>query len=328
MAWFRKPKQKLRASDRRELPTDVFDKCPQCGEILYRARLEQNLFVCPNCGYHHRITAEDYLRVLLDEGTFEETDADLRSGDPLEFVDLKPYRQRLEAAERQTDHGDAIVTGVGDLEGIPVALGVMDFEFIGGSMGSVVGEKIARLGRMGLEQNRPLLIVSASGGARMMEGILSLMQMAKTSVVLGRLHEAGIPYFSILTNPTTGGVTASYGMLGDVNIAEPGSLIGFAGPRVIEQTIRQELPEGFQRAEFLLDHGMVDMIVDRRELKGMIARLLRHMRGLPEATVACSTDLPAVAAAEEPAPEPPRRRRDEPGDEGTTAARKKPGRRD
>jgi acetyl-CoA carboxylase carboxyl transferase subunit beta len=328
MAWFRKPKQKLVASDRRELPTDVFDKCPQCGEILYRARLEQNLFVCPNCAYHHRITAEDYLRVLLDEGTFGELDADLRSGDPLEFVDLKPYRQRLEAAERLTEHGDAIVTGVGELEGIPVALGVMDFEFIGGSMGSVVGEKIARLGRLGLEQGRPLLIVSASGGARMMEGILSLMQMAKTSVVLGRLHEAGIPYFSILTNPTTGGVTASYGMLGDVNIAEPGSLIGFAGPRVIEQTIRQELPEGFQRAEFLLDHGMVDLIVDRRELKGMIARLLRHMRGLPEAPVACSTDLPAVSAAEQPAPEAARRRRDENDDDSAKGSRKKPGRRD
>jgi acetyl-CoA carboxylase carboxyl transferase subunit beta len=294
MAWFRKEKQKLRASDRRDLPTDVFDKCPECGEILYRARLEQNLFVCPNCAYHHRITAEDYLRVLLDDDTFEETDGDLRSADPLEFVDLKPYLQRLEAAERQTAHGEAIVTGTGELESIPVCLGVMDFEFIGGSMGSVVGEKIGRLGHIALKQRRPLLLVSASGGARMMEGILSLMQMAKTSVVLARLHEAGLPYISILTNPTTGGVTASYGMLGDVNLAEPGSLIGFAGPRVIEQTIKQELPAGFQRAEFLLEHGMVDVIVDRRELKALAARLLRHMLGLPEQAVVCATDLPEI----------------------------------
>jgi acetyl-CoA carboxylase carboxyl transferase subunit beta len=281
MAWFRKPKQKLRADDRRELPTDVFEKCPDCGEILYRARLEQNMFVCPVCGHHNRINAEEYIRILLDEGEYEELWPELHSTDPLRFTDLKPYRQRLQAAEQQTGHGDAVRTVSGTLDSIEVGLAVMDFDFIGGSMGSVVGEKITRLGKRSLELRQPLIVVSASGGARMMEGILSLMQMAKTCAILGQLHEAGLPYISILTNPTTGGVTASYAMLGDANLAEPGALIGFAGPRVIEQTIKQELPEGFQRSEFLLEHGMVDQITDRRELKLMTARLLRHMGGLP-----------------------------------------------
>jgi acetyl-CoA carboxylase carboxyl transferase subunit beta len=281
MTWFRKPKRKLTAQDRRELPTDVFEKCPNCAEILYRARLEQNLFVCPECGHHNRITAEDYVRLLLDDGDYEEYFDELRSADPLEFVDLKPYVKRLEAAERSAGPGDAVRTVAGNLENIPICLAVMDFAFIGGSMGSVVGEKITRLSQRALESRQPLIIVSASGGARMMEGILSLMQMAKTSVLLAQLHEAGVPYISVLTDPTTGGVTASYAMLGDVQIAEPGALIGFAGPRVIEQTIRQELPEGFQRSEFLLEHGMVDVIVDRRELKATIGRTLRHMLGLP-----------------------------------------------
>jgi acetyl-CoA carboxylase carboxyl transferase subunit beta len=276
MSWFRKPKQKLSATERRDLPSDVFDKCPQCGEILYRARLEQNLFVCPECGYHNRIGAEEYIRLLLDD-EYEEHAGNLRSADPLGFVDLKPYPQRLEAAERKSGGGDAVRTVTGTLEGIPVCIAVMDFDFIGGSMGSVVGEKIARLGRHALERRVPYIIVSASGGARMMEGILSLMQMAKTSAVLAQLHEAGLPYISVLTDPTTGGVTASFSMLGDVQIAEPNALIGFAGPRVIEQTIKQELPAGFQRSEFLLEHGMIDHIVDRRELKAQIARLLRHM---------------------------------------------------
>jgi acetyl-CoA carboxylase carboxyl transferase subunit beta len=259
----------------------VFDKCPSCGEILYRARLEQNMFVCPVCGYHNRISAEDYISLFIDD-EYEEHAGDLRSGDPLDFVDLKPYPQRLEAAERKVGGGDAVRAVSGDLDGIPVCLAVMDFEFIGGSMGSVVGEKIARLGRFALEEKRPFIIVSASGGARMMEGILSLMQMAKTSVVLAQLHEVGIPYVSVLTDPTTGGVTASYAMLGDINVAEPNALIGFAGPRVIEQTIKQELPEGFQTSEFLLEHGMLDDIVDRRNLKAEISRLLRHMLALPE----------------------------------------------
>ncbi len=296
MAWFRKPKQKLQAAEKRELPADVFEKCARCGEILYRARLAQNLNVCPSCGHHFRIGAEDYIRLLLDDGTIQEYDADLRSGDPLSFVDLKPYPQRLEAAERKTGQGDALRAVGGELEGIPVYLAVMDFSFIGGSMGSVVGEKIARLARRALADRRPLLVVSASGGARMMEGILSLMQMAKTSAVLAQLHEAGIPYISILTDPTTGGVTASYAMLGDVNLAEPGALIGFAGPRVIEQTIKQELPEGFQRSEFLLEHGMLDLIVDRREMKATVARLLRHMLGWPAAAEGSMAEAPGQAA--------------------------------
>lgn len=282
MTWFKKPKKKLQAAERRDLPADVFDKCPRCGEILYRVRLEQNHNVCPSCAYHLRIDAESYLRLLLDGGAYEELGRELRSADPLEFTDLKPYTERLEAAERKAGGGDAIRTVHGELQGIPVFLGVMDFAFIGGSMGSVVGEKIARLGLRALEERAPLIIVSASGGARMMEGILSLMQMAKTSAVLAQLHEASVPYISVLTDPTTGGVTASYAMLGDLILAEPHALIGFAGPRVIEQTIKQELPEGFQRSEFLLEHGMLDQIVDRRELKATIARHLRHMLGLPE----------------------------------------------
>jgi acetyl-CoA carboxylase carboxyl transferase subunit beta len=296
MAWFSKPKKKLRAADRRELPADVFEKCPRCGEILYRARLVQNYNVCPSCGFHLRIGAEDYIRLLLDGGEYEEFDTDLRSGDPLGFVDLKPYPQRLEAAERATGHGDAVRVVAGTLEGVPVYIAVMDFSFIGGSMGSVVGEKIARHARRALKDRRPLVIVSASGGARMMEGILSLMQMAKTSAVLAQLHEAGVPYISILTDPTTGGVTASYAMLGDVNLAEPGALIGFAGPRVIEQTIKQELPEGFQRSEFLLEHGMLDAIVDRRELKATVGRLLRLMLGLPEAAAGVGSEAREQAA--------------------------------
>jgi len=282
MAWFKKPKQKLQAAERRDLPADVFEKCPRCGEIFYRARLAQNLNVCPSCAFHLRIDAESYIRLLLDDGEYQELGQELRSADPLEFTDLKPYKQRLDAAERKAGTGDAMRTVRGELEGIPVCLAVMDFAFIGGSMGSVVGEKLARLGLVALEAREPLIVVSASGGARMMEGILSLMQMAKTSAVLARLHEAGVPYISVLTDPTTGGVTASYAMLGDLIVAEPGALIGFAGPRVIEQTIKQELPEGFQRSEFLLEHGMLDQIIDRRELKGMLARHLRHMLGLPE----------------------------------------------
>jgi len=281
MSWFRKPKRKLRAEDRRDLPSDVFDKCPSCSAILYRARLEQNVFVCPECGHHNRINAEDYIQLFLDDGEYEELFANLRSADPLSFVDLKSYRDRLRAAEAKTGGGDAVRTVAGRLESIPVGLAVMDFEFIGGSMGSVVGEKVALLAARSLKAREPLIVVSASGGARMMEGILSLMQMAKTSAALSLLHEAAVPFVSVLTDPTTGGVTASYAMLGDVNIAEPAALIGFAGPRVIEQTIRQSLPDGFQRAEFLLEHGMLDAIVDRRELKATIARLLRHMLGIP-----------------------------------------------
>ena len=277
MAWFQKKKKPLSSGDRRDLPSDVFDKCTGCGEILYRERLAQNLHVCPECGFHFRISATGYLELLLDAGSFDERDAHLTSGDPLGFVDLKPYPGRLQAAREKTGRNEAVLTGRGRIEGIPVAIAVMDFSFIGGSMGSVVGEKIARAGRDALERDVPLIVVSASGGARMMEGIFSLMQMAKTSSVLARIHERGLPFISLLTDPTTGGVTASYAMLGDVNVAEPGALVGFAGPRVIEETIKQELPQGFQSAEFLEEHGMVDLVVDRRELKTTLARLLRHM---------------------------------------------------
>jgi acetyl-CoA carboxylase carboxyl transferase subunit beta len=285
MAWFRKPKTKLQAADKRDMPGDVWEKCPSCSKIVYRQKLQENWNVCPECGFHMRLPAAEYIELLIDARTFVQRDANLRSGDPLHFTDQKPYRDRLREAERKTGRGDAVITGEGNLETIPVQLTVMDFSFIGGSMGSVVGEKIARSGLRALQQKQPLIVVSASGGARMMEGIFSLMQMAKTSAVLAQLHEAGLPYISVITDPTTGGVTASYAMLGDVNLAEPGALIGFAGPRVIEQTIKQALPEGFQRAEFLLEHGMVDRIVDRRRMKEEIARLLRHMLALPEPEV-------------------------------------------
>jgi len=280
MSWFKKPPKRLVAAHKRELPGDVWEKCPSCGEILYREKLRENWNVCPACSFHLRLPAAEYVRLLLDEG-WTEHDRQLRSTDPLDFVDLKPYPERLANAERKIGPGDALIAVSGTLEGIAVQAGVMNFDFIGGSMGSVVGEKISRAGLRALDQRQPLIIVSASGGARMMEGILSLMQMAKTSTVLARLDEAGVPFISILTDPTTGGVTASYAMLGDANLAEPGALIGFAGQRVIEQTIKQELPEGFQTSEFLLEHGMLDAIVDRRQLKGEVGRLLRHMLGVP-----------------------------------------------
>ena len=276
MAWFQKQKTRLTSEGRRDLPRDVFEKCDGCGEILYRERLEQNVGVCPECGSHFRISAVRYVELLTDEESFEEVDEEMTSGDPLGFTDLKRYGDRLKAARGRTGRNEAVITGRARIEGIPVVLAVMDFSFIGGSMGSVVGEKVARAGRDALDRELPLVVVSASGGARMMEGIFSLMQMAKTSAVLARVHERGLPYISVLTDPTTGGVTASYAMLGDVNLAEPGALIGFAGPRVIGETIKQELPPGFQSAEFLEEHGMVDRVVDRRELKSAIAQLLRH----------------------------------------------------
>jgi acetyl-CoA carboxylase carboxyl transferase subunit beta len=277
MAWFRKPKQPLKSADRRDLPSDVFDKCGGCGEIVYGERLAKNAHVCPECGFHFRISPDQYLEILLDPDTFQEHEPELQSRDPLEFEDLKPYPVRLETAENKLGKREGVVIGEGVLDGIPVCVGIMDFRFLGGSMGSVVGEKVARITRRALELRRPLVMVSASGGARMQEGIYSLMQLAKTSTVLARFHDAGLPYISILTDPTTGGTTASFAMLGDTNLAEPGALIGFAGPRVIEETIKQGLPEGFQRSEFLLEHGMVDKVVDRREIKTAVALLLRHM---------------------------------------------------
>jgi acetyl-CoA carboxylase carboxyl transferase subunit beta len=277
MAWFRKPKQPLKSGDKRDMPGDVFDKCKGCGEILYRERLTQNAQVCPECGFHFRIAPPEYVKLLLDDGSFVEREGEIWSSDPLGFQDLKPYPVRLKSAEEKVGTGDAILVGEGEINGIPVCIGIMDFRFLGGSMGSVVGEKIARIGRLALEAKKPLIILSASGGARMQEGVLSLMQLAKTSSVLARLHEAGLPYISILTDPTTGGTTASFAMLGDVNLAEPKALICFAGPRVIEETIKQSLPDGFQRAEFLKEHGMVDQVVDRRKLKEALTTLLRHM---------------------------------------------------
>jgi acetyl-CoA carboxylase carboxyl transferase subunit beta len=275
MAWFRKekkPRQPRR--ERLEIPPDVWEKCEACGHTDIREKFVRNFNVCPSCDYHRRYRANEYCSLLLDDGTIEELELDIRSTDPLGFPE---YPARLKKATTNAGDGDALLAAGGTMAGLPVGLGVMDFAFMGGSMGSVVGEKIARLGQRSLERKHPLIVVCASGGARMQEGVLSLMQMAKISAALARLREARLPYLSVLTDPTTGGVTASFAMLGDLNIAEPGALIGFAGPRVIEQTIRQSLPEGFQRSEFLLEHGFLDMVVPRAELKDTLARCLRHL---------------------------------------------------
>lgn len=296
MAWFRRPHKPLQKAERRDVPTDVFEKCQGCGEILYSERLSQNHFVCPGCGHHFRYLAPQYISLLLDEGSFEEQDATMTSADPLEFVDLKPYAERLRQARAKSGRDSAVITGVGRMDGRPVSVAVMDFRFVGGSMGSVVGEKIKRSAHRALEDRCPLIVLSASGGARMQEGMFSLMQMAKTSAALARLHHAGIPFISILTDPTTGGVTASFAMLGDVNISEPGALIGFAGPRVIEETIKQELPKGFQRAGFLLEHGMLDLVVDRRELKPAISRILGHMLGAVEVQDAADESVTSLSS--------------------------------
>jgi len=279
MAWFRKEKKPRQPrGEKLEIPRDVWEKCEACDHTDIREKFLRNLNVCPNCDFHRRIRATEYTAILLDEGSWTEMDDQLRSVDPLGFPD---YPARLKRATDNAGEQDAILTVSGLLGGVPLNLGVMDFAFMGGSMGSVVGEKIARLGLRSLERKYPLLLVSASGGARMQEGVLSLMQMAKTSAVLSQLAERRIPYVSILTNPTTGGVSASYAMLGDAIISEPGAVIGFAGPRVIKQTLGQDLPEGFQTAEFLLEHGMLDCVVHRRSLKETVGRLLRHMSGKP-----------------------------------------------
>jgi acetyl-CoA carboxylase carboxyl transferase subunit beta len=284
MAWFKK-ERKPRTSERvrLEIPADAWEKCDQCGHIDIKERFIRALNVCPNCGHHRRISAQEYIDLLVDEGSWHELFAGLKSADPLAF---DSYAERLQIAMKKAGPLDAVRTGYARLHGTPISLGVMDFAFMGGSMGSVVGEKIARLARRAIDKRDPLIIVSASGGARMQEGVLSLMQMAKTSVVLAELRSAGIPFISVLTNPTTGGVSASYAMQGDAILAEPGAVIGFAGPRVIKQTIGQDLPEGFQTAEFLLDHGMVDAVVPRGELRDTAAQLLRHMTGARPAEVA------------------------------------------
>ena len=277
MAWFKRvPKPIAPAQKTSRIPEGVWVKCPDCGQALYKKDLDGNLQVCPKCSHHFRLSANDRLAMLFD-GPWVEHDRDLASTDPLNFIDTKPYSQRLRTAQESSGLKDAIVCGTGTIDGIETEVAAMEYSFIGGSMGVVVGEKITRAIERALEHRRPVVVVSCSGGARMMEGTLSLMQMAKVSAALARLDRVGLPYLSVLTDPTTGGVTASFAMLGDLNIAEPKALIGFAGPRVIEQTIRQKLPEGFQRAEFLVEHGMVDMIVDRRKLKTAIADALRFM---------------------------------------------------
>lgn len=276
MAWFRRSKASItNEAQRKDMPDGLWIKCDGCGEIIHRTQLEQNLFTCPKCNYHFRIGSKEYIEILLDEKSFKELDKKVRSSDPLEFTDTKRYRDRIRDTISKTGLNDAVRSGTGKMDGQDVVLACMDFSFIGGSMGSVVGEKIARAAVVAKKEKAPFIVISSSGGARMMEGALSLMQMAKTSARLGELDTAGIPYFSILTDPTTGGVTASYAMLGDFNIAEPGALIGFAGPRVIKQTIGKDLPEGFQRSEFQMEHGFVDCVVHRKELKETISRLIR-----------------------------------------------------
>lgn len=274
MEWFKRVKDNLTPQAKKEMPDGVWLKCEGCGEILYRKELSRNLNVCSKCDYHFRITSNEYIELLADNNSFEEFNAHIKSVDKLKFKDSKKYADRLKEAMHKTGINEAVRTGTAKLDGIPIVLAVMDFRFIGGSMGSVVGEKIARACDKALELKSPLIIISSSGGARMQEGALSLMQMAKTSARLAQLSDAAIPYISILTHPTTGGVTASFAMLGDVILAEPGALIGFAGPRVIKQTIGQDLPEGFQRSEFLLEHGFVDSIVHRKNLKQEIRKIL------------------------------------------------------
>ena len=278
MAWFKKERKPRTTSERvkLEIPADAWEKCEECGHIDIKERFVRALNVCPNCGAHRRISAQEYIDLLVDEESWHELDEKLKSGDPLRFEN---YRERMQAAVKKAGPLEAIRTGFARLDGLPINLGVMDFAFMGGSMGSVVGEKVARLVRRSIDRRTPLIIVSASGGARMQEGVLSLMQMAKTSVVMAELASHGVPFVSILTNPTTGGVSASYAMQGDVILAEPGAVVGFAGPRVIKQTIGQDLPQGFQTSEFLLEHGMIDSVVPRSELRETTAQLLRHMAG-------------------------------------------------
>jgi len=277
MAWFKKERKPRPAQRQRlEIPADAWEKCPDCGHMDLATRFQKSLSVCPECGHHFRFTAEEYLELLTDAGSWRELNGDLRSEDPLEF---ESYPSRIEVAEKKAGRADAIYTGSARLDGMALNLGVMNFRFMGGSMGSVVGEKIARLAQRSLDKKQPLVLVCTSGGARMQEGVFSLMQMAKTSAFLALLKRAGIPFLTVLTDPTTGGVSASFAMQGDVILAEPGAVIGFAGQRVIKQTIGQDLPEGFQTAEFLLEKGQVDAVVPRGSLRDTTSRLLRHMSG-------------------------------------------------
>ena len=274
MNWLTRAKRGIKTWRKKNLPDGLWEKCPSCGEILYVKELVRSMSVCQKCDYHFRIGSSDYLGLLTDEKSFVETERDLYSADPLQFKDSREYKARIKDAIKKTGMNSAILTGTATIEGTHVGIGILDFGFLGGSMGSVVGEKIARLARLTVEKKIPLILLSASGGARMQESILSLMQMAKTSAAVAAVSRAGLPYISILTNPTTGGVAASFAFQGDIIIAEPKALIGFAGPRVIRETVGEELPEGFQRSEFLLEHGMIDMIVSRRDLKQKIGFML------------------------------------------------------
>jgi acetyl-CoA carboxylase carboxyl transferase subunit beta len=277
MAWFKRDKKSIEQAtppEERKVRTEgLWVKCESCGTIVFRKDLEANLLVCPKCGFHFKMNAKQRLEMLLD-GRWTEHDAGMTSTDPLQFVDTKPYATRLKEARKKLGMNDAVITAEGQLAGRPVVVCAMEFNFIGGSMGAVVGEKVTRGVELAMDTRQPLIVISCSGGARMMEGTISLMQLAKVSAALARLDDAKVPYISVLTDPTTGGVTASFAMLGDLNIGEPGALIGFAGPRVIEQTIRQTLPDGFQRSEFLLEHGFLDAVVPRKEMKSYIASSL------------------------------------------------------
>ncbi|MEW6701689.1 MAG: acetyl-CoA carboxylase, carboxyltransferase subunit beta [Bacteroidota bacterium] len=278
MGWFKRKKENIsRDSKKADIPDGLWSKCEECGEIIHNKQLEVNVWCCPKCNFHFRIGSGQYISILLDKGSFKELDKKMKSGDPLEFTDTKKYSDRIPATIKKSGLNDAVKTGIGKIEGKKVSFACMDFNFIGGSMGSVVGEKIARAIDVAYEEKIPMIIISQSGGARMMEGAFSLMQMAKTSSRLARLAEAKLPFISVLTNPTTGGVTASYAMLGDVIIAEPKALIGFAGPRVIKQTIGKDLPEGFQRSEFLLENGFVDFIVNRKQMKERLSQLIDYL---------------------------------------------------
>jgi acetyl-CoA carboxylase carboxyl transferase subunit beta len=282
MTWFKKKEEEEKEGreEREEVkPSDsLWIKCSSCNEMIYRRVIERNFQVCPKCNYHFQIPARRRLECVADPGTFVEYDEDLVSGDPLEFKDTKRYPLRIKESQESTGQKDAVICGEGKIEGQPVMIGIFEFNFMGGSLGSVVGEKITRLIERAIEKKTGVVIFCASGGARMQEGILSLMQMAKTSAALAKLHEAKLPYIGVLTDPTTGGVSASIGMLGDIILAEPKAMIGFAGPRVIKETIRAELPEGFQRAEYLLQHGMIDLIVERKELRHTLASLLEMLK--------------------------------------------------
>lgn len=274
MDWFKRKKSVIKPVEKRDVPDGLWVKCDGCGEIIYKKELVKKLYVCTNCNTHFRIGSDVYISILFDKDTFEEFNKNIKSADPLKFKDIKSYEEKYNDTIKKTNLMDAVITGKGKIEKNNVVAAIMDFRFMGGSMGSVVGEKISRAIDIAYEKEWPMIIISSSGGARMHEGVLSLMQLAKTSAKLARLASKKIPYISILTNPTTGGTTASYAMLGDVNIAEPGALIGFAGPRVIKQTIGQDLPEGFQRSEFVKDHGFLDIIVHRHELKHCVANMI------------------------------------------------------